>query len=113
MLRTAVDRLAFWPGLNLLRRSLMMRSLFAHSHTLALAAAASLALAPAGASAATERALDVPFVPTPQNVVERMLELGQVAEDDYVIDLGSGDGRIDFMSSRNLGNHLLELLINP
>lgn len=38
--------------------------------------------------------LDVPFVPTPQNVVEQMLDIADVNESDYVIDLGSGDGRI-------------------
>lgn len=38
--------------------------------------------------------LDVPYVPTPQSVVERMLEIAGVHPGDYVIDLGSGDGRI-------------------
>ncbi|MBD3274773.1 MAG: methyltransferase domain-containing protein [Candidatus Marinimicrobia bacterium] len=38
--------------------------------------------------------LDVPYVPTPQPVVDRMLELALVDSSDYVIDLGSGDGRI-------------------
>ncbi|NGP76718.1 class I SAM-dependent methyltransferase [Balneolaceae bacterium YR4-1] len=38
--------------------------------------------------------LDVPYVPTPQKVVERMLDLADVNSSDYVIDLGSGDGRI-------------------
>ena len=38
--------------------------------------------------------LDVPYVPTPQSVVERMLEIAGVSPGDYVIDLGSGDGRI-------------------
>lgn len=38
--------------------------------------------------------LDVPYVPTPNDVVERMLDLADVAPGDYVIDLGSGDGRI-------------------
>lgn len=38
--------------------------------------------------------LDVPYVPTPQQVVDRMLELADVQPGDYVIDLGSGDGRI-------------------
>ncbi|MEK6602209.1 MAG: SAM-dependent methyltransferase, partial [Candidatus Binatota bacterium] len=33
----------------------------------------------------------VPFVPTPQDVVERMLELAQVKKGDVVYDLGSGD----------------------
>ncbi len=38
--------------------------------------------------------LDVPFVPTSENVVEIMLDMVNVVPGDYVIDLGSGDGRI-------------------
>lgn len=37
---------------------------------------------------------DVPFVPTPNEVVEKMLDVANVGPGDYVIDLGSGDGRI-------------------
>jgi SAM-dependent methyltransferase len=37
---------------------------------------------------------DVPFVPTPYETVEEMLKLADVGPGDYVIDLGSGDGRI-------------------
>src|SRR3954468_24105039 len=36
----------------------------------------------------------VPYVNTPVEIVERMLRMAQVGRDDYVIDLGSGDGRI-------------------
>src|SRR5262249_55148290 len=36
---------------------------------------------------------DVEWVPTPQVLVEKMLDLAQVTARDYVIDLGSGDGR--------------------
>jgi SAM-dependent methyltransferase len=36
----------------------------------------------------------VPFVPTPQEVVDKMIELAGVKKDDTVYDLGSGDGRI-------------------
>ncbi len=36
---------------------------------------------------------DVVWVPTPQAVVDKMLDLAKVTRDDYVIDLGSGDGR--------------------
>ena len=36
---------------------------------------------------------DVVWVPTPEALVDKMLELGKVAPDDYLIDLGSGDGR--------------------
>lgn len=38
--------------------------------------------------------LDVPYVPTPQAVVNRMLEMAQLQPDDFLVDLGSGDGRI-------------------
>ncbi len=37
---------------------------------------------------------DVPYVPTPNEVVEKMLDAADVGPGDYVIDLGSGDGRI-------------------
>lgn len=47
------------------------------------------------AQAATElRGPDVIFVPTPNEVVDKMLEMAQVTAKDTVYDLGSGDGRI-------------------
>jgi tRNA G37 N-methylase Trm5 len=45
-------------------------------------------------TASTDSKLDVPFVPTPEPVVEQMLELAAVGPRDVVYDLGSGDGRI-------------------
>jgi hypothetical protein len=36
---------------------------------------------------------DVVWVPTPQALVDRMLDMARVTKDDYLIDLGSGDGR--------------------
>jgi SAM-dependent methyltransferase len=41
---------------------------------------------------ATERA--APFVPTPTSIVDDMLTLASVGRDDFVVDLGSGDGRL-------------------
>ncbi|HYN46326.1 MAG TPA: methyltransferase domain-containing protein [Allosphingosinicella sp.] len=38
--------------------------------------------------------LEVPFVPTPHSLVQRMLDLAQIGPSDYLIDLGCGDGRI-------------------
>lgn len=38
--------------------------------------------------------LEVPYVPTPLIIVEKMLDLAEVKPGDYLIDLGSGDGRI-------------------
>src|SRR5690606_11820820 len=46
------------------------------------------------ATAAPTRAPDVIFVPTPQQVVDAMLEMAQVGPNDVLYDLGSGDGRI-------------------
>ncbi len=37
---------------------------------------------------------DTPYVQTPQNVVDRMLEIAKVKPGDFVVDLGSGDGRM-------------------
>jgi SAM-dependent methyltransferase len=67
--------------------------------TLATFAIALCVLA-SGGRAATPR---VPFVPTPDEVVERMLTLAKVTKDDYVIDLGSGDGRILRTAARKFG----------
>jgi precorrin-6B methylase 2 len=46
---------------------------------------------------------DVKYVPTPQNVVEAMLELANVTPDDVVFDLGSGDGRIPITAALKYG----------
>ncbi|MGL4552492.1 MAG: methyltransferase domain-containing protein [Gemmataceae bacterium] len=46
---------------------------------------------------------DVIFVPTPQEVVEKMLELAAVKKDDVVYDLGCGDGRIVLTAARKYG----------
>ena len=48
-------------------------------------------------------AADVPYVPTPANVVDTMLNLGKVGPDDYLIDLGSGDGRIVIAAAQRFG----------
>lgn len=44
-----------------------------------------------------------PFVPTPNDVVERMLELAQVTSSDLVYDLGCGDGRILIAAATKYG----------
>jgi SAM-dependent methyltransferase len=46
---------------------------------------------------------DVPFVPTPQVVVDEMLRLAGVTSKDVVYDLGSGDGRIVITAARKFG----------
>jgi hypothetical protein len=59
----------------------------------AYVAAASLVCSSAAFAADVERT-GGPFVPTPQTVVDAMLDLAKVKADDFVVDLGSGDGRI-------------------
>lgn len=56
--------------------------------------------------------LDVPYVPTPEAVVQRMLDLGKVGKGDYVIDLGSGDGRIAIAAAKR-GARALGVDIDP
>lgn len=46
---------------------------------------------------------EIPFVPTPIEVVDRMLELTEVSERDIVYDLGSGDGRIVIRAAKKYG----------
>jgi len=55
---------------------------------------------------------DVPFVPTPHALVEKMLDLAQVGPSDYLIDLGCGDGRIAVAAARR-GARALGVDLDP
>ena len=68
-----------------------------------LAAFAACALAAVSVPAATIEQADVPYVPTPPAVVEAMLKLADVGARDFVIDLGSGDGRILIAAAKRHG----------
>ena len=67
----------------------------------AILAAALLALAPAAQGQEGEG--DVVYVPTPQIVVDEMLSMAKVGSGDFLIDLGSGDGRIVITAAKRLG----------
>jgi SAM-dependent methyltransferase len=56
---------------------------------------------------------DVIWVPTPQSLVERMLTMAQVKPTDYVIDLGSGDGRTVITAAKKFGATALGIEYNP
>ena len=55
---------------------------------------------------------DVVWVPTPQSLVDKMLDLGKVTAADYVIDLGSGDGRTVITAAKR-GARALGIEYNP
>jgi predicted RNA methylase len=54
-----------------------------------------------------------PYIPTPQIVVERMLEAGRVKAGDVVYDLGSGDGRIVITAAQKFGARAVGVEIRP
>jgi tRNA G37 N-methylase Trm5 len=56
---------------------------------------------------------DVVFVPTPQEVVDKMLELGKVGKSDVLYDLGSGDGRIPVTAAKRFGIRAVGIDIDP
>ncbi|MCA3105656.1 MAG: twin-arginine translocation signal domain-containing protein, partial [Rhodocyclaceae bacterium] len=64
------------------------------------AGAAGIVLSPAAHAQAVARDAVVirsdssPYVPTPQKVVDEMLRMGRLGAKDFIVDLGSGDGRI-------------------
>ena len=54
-----------------------------------------------------------PYIPSPQVVVERMLEAGRVKPDDMVYDLGSGDGRIVITAAQKFKARAVGIELNP
>jgi len=56
---------------------------------------------------------DVVWVPTPDEVVERMLNMAQTKPEDYVIDLGAGDGKIAIAAAKKFGARSTGIEYNP
>jgi hypothetical protein len=65
------------------------------------------------ASAQIDSTQTPPFVTTPDEVVERMLAIAGTTAADYVVDLGSGDGRIVIAAARKFGARGLGLDLDP
>jgi SAM-dependent methyltransferase len=85
------------------------------------AAAACLAIAAAAPAGAQDKPFvpvvgqqgkDVVWVPTPQATVEKMLDVARVAPQDFVMDLGSGDGR-NIIAAAKRGARALGVEYNP
>jgi len=96
------------------------------STTLARRAVAALALAAFAAAACAQAqkkddftpqvgqaGKDVIWVPTPEDLVERMLRMAQTTPNDFVIDLGSGDGRIAIAAAKKFGARSMGIEYNP
>jgi len=77
------------------------------------ASTASPALPATGDQSSTKREPDVIYVPTPQPVVDRMLELAKLQPGDVLYDLGSGDGRIPVTAAKKYGVRAVGIDINP
>ena len=56
---------------------------------------------------------DVIWVPSPDEVVDRMLTMAQVKPDDYVVDLGAGDGKIAIAAAKKFGAKSMGVEYNP
>lgn len=56
---------------------------------------------------------DVVYVPTPEVVVEKMLEIAKVTKDDVLYDLGSGDGRIPITAAKKYGTQAYGIELRP
>ncbi len=56
---------------------------------------------------------DVVYIPTPEDVIDRMLQLARVTKDDVVYDLGCGDGRIVIAAARDYGCRAVGVDIDP
>ena len=91
----------------------MSRSLIFLALVAALATAAATSFADLGRVVAQDHRSLAPFVPTPQDVVDRMLELADVTSDDVVYDLGCGDGRIVITAAQRFGARGVGVDIDP
>lgn len=80
---------------------------------IALAAALVLTAGGCNREEPARAAKDAPYVPTPDGVVAELLQLAAVGPDDFVIDLGAGDGRIVIAAAKRHGAGGLGVEIDP
>jgi SAM-dependent methyltransferase len=90
------------------RQSLLMLSLSIITTGVFAQAAASAEYEPS----VRQEGKDVVWVPTCQELVDKMLDMARVTAQDYVIDLGSGDGRTVITAAKR-GAHALGIEYNP
>ena len=81
--------------------------------TLATVLTVAPGLAFAQDTAVATRRPDVIYVPTPEDVVEAMLQVAKVTKNDVVYDLGTGDGRIPVTAAKKYGARGVGIDIDP
>ena len=91
-------------------RTLMHRTM---QYRIVATAVIAFCMASAAVAQADAKDLDTPYVPTPQKVVDGMLAMGQVGPKDFLIDLGSGDGRMVITAAKQLGARGFGVEIDP
>jgi SAM-dependent methyltransferase len=94
--------------MNLLRRAWLIALWFAIAVNLVLAQTPEPPFQPVEGQAGK----DVVWIPSPRDMVEKMLDMARVTPQDYVIDLGSGDGRNVIAAARR-GARALGIEYNP
>jgi SAM-dependent methyltransferase len=88
------------------------------THTLAVLASAALLFSSPAFSQKFEPQVgqagkDVIWVPSPDDIVDRMLTMAQVTPSDFVIDLGAGDGKIAIAAAKKFGARAQGIEYNP
>jgi len=87
-----------------------MRTLFRSAILLAMLAGS--AACAVSAAPDDQRPTLAPYIPTPQDVVDRMLEVAEVTSKDTLFDLGCGDGRIVITAAKKYGAHAVGIDID-
>ena len=84
-----------------------------HHRLVCMLVLAAACLITAGPLSAADKRPDVVYVPTPHDVVAKMLKLAKVTKKDVVYDLGCGDGRIVVTAARTIGCRCVGVEIDP
>jgi pimeloyl-ACP methyl ester carboxylesterase len=106
------DRLP-WKRDGCTQRPICASSLRGDTGTLVKSIAFGFAIAIALFGQANQPYTDVPFVATPANVVDAMLNLAHIQPADVLVDLGSGDGRIVITAAKRFGIRATGVEIDP
>lgn len=68
---------------------------------------------PLAPEASEDKLPDIEYVPTPQNVVDKMLDVAKVTKRDVLYDLGCGDGRIVITAAKRFGIKAFGFDVDP